>query len=94
MGIINMRYHLPEQYERDAEDPFYGHVEDDKDWTEDFDEVEEVKGAHCTAACQHASKVECVCGCGGRNHGVKSIVKLDAFFSAVKEEEEEEEIVS
>jgi len=65
---------LPEAFEREADD-LEAYPEDEEDL------VEEVKGGHCTAACQHASKIECVCGCGGRNHGIKAIVKLDAFLT-------------
>jgi hypothetical protein len=56
------------------------------------EEVEEEKEntEHCTSACQYANKIECVCGCGGKNHGIKAIMKMDAFFFAEEEKREEE----
>ena len=45
---------------------------------------QEESSAHCTAACQYANKVACVCGCGGRNHGSKSVVKMDFFIMGVE----------
>jgi hypothetical protein len=44
------------------------------------EQEEEEQEEHCTAVCQHAWKIKCVCRCGGVNHGIKSIMKMDAFF--------------
>ena len=44
------------------------------------EEEGEESATHCTAACQYAHKIECVCGCGGKNHGIRSMVKMDAYF--------------
>lgn len=50
------------------------------------DEKEEEEEEHCPSTCQYASKIECTCRCGGVNHGIKSMIKMDAFFAAREEE--------
>lgn len=50
------------------------------------EEEQEESTTHCTSVCQHAHKIKCVCGCGGKNHGIKSMVKMEAFFSAPQEQ--------
>lgn len=57
---------------------------------EEQEENEEEGQEHCVAACQYANKIQCTCRCGGKNHGIKSMIKMDAFF----EEEEKEQLVA
>jgi len=53
---------------------------------EAVEEEEKEEGQHhCSPLCQYAHKIKCVCSCGGKNHGIKSMIKMDAFFAAPEE---------